>query len=192
MFEIRSCEGWDVPDGTLNFTTSSESENKYLISCGCCGNISLVNGTHKRYCPVCGPYVITPIAVKKAVRKDKEDKEVLSPDMTEKKKWLIIIKDCKATDEPHFCVFGSKSQIKRHLIALANDDWTRNNRSEGLKADIEIYEHNDWIRARNYYDDRMEYVALPLSNDVFLLDDYGKVISENQKSLTPYMTPHIL
>ena len=74
MLEIIGCKEWDIPDGTLDFTAFGKPENRYLVRCGCCGNTSLVEGTHKRYCPVCGPDTITPIVVKKVVKKAKEDR----------------------------------------------------------------------------------------------------------------------
>lgn len=73
MLEIIGCKEWDIPDGTLDFTAFGKPENRYLVRCGCCGNTSLVEGTHKRYCPVCGPDTITPIVVKKVTKRVKDD-----------------------------------------------------------------------------------------------------------------------
>lgn len=47
----------------LSFTGNKRPD--YVIECDSCGNTSAVCSDHKRYCPVCGPDVITPIRVRK-------------------------------------------------------------------------------------------------------------------------------
>lgn len=47
----------------LNY--AGNAKPAYVIECDSCGNVSAVASDHKRYCPVCGPDVITPIRVRK-------------------------------------------------------------------------------------------------------------------------------
>lgn len=38
-------------------------EPAFRIRCDSCGKTSLVSDEHKRYCPFCGPNVITPLDI---------------------------------------------------------------------------------------------------------------------------------
>lgn len=47
-----------------DFRTNAEDEC-YMLFCNSCGHTFLVDKTHKRYCPHCGPSTVTPLTVTK-------------------------------------------------------------------------------------------------------------------------------
>lgn len=61
---------WDIPECAINFAKiNCNPEDRYLISCNSCGQISIVDSTHGHYCPICGPDTITPIVSRKVTKK---------------------------------------------------------------------------------------------------------------------------
>ena len=77
--KFTPAEEWDIPEGAINFAKiDCDPEDRYLISCNSCGQISIVDSSHGHYCPICGPGVITPIISRKVTKKlvnNSEDKE---------------------------------------------------------------------------------------------------------------------
>ena len=53
----------------LDFRTENEKkmDAACVIHCDACGNKSLVSVYHKKYCPVCGPDVVSPVTVTKVI-----------------------------------------------------------------------------------------------------------------------------
>lgn len=58
---------------TLDFRMDRDPRNSWVILCNSCGIKTLVNTEHGKYCPVCGPNVLTPVTAerfKKIIKKE--------------------------------------------------------------------------------------------------------------------------
>ncbi len=54
-----------APSSTLDFRTDRNPKNSWVIRCNSCGFKTLVNTEHGKYCPICGPDVLTPVTAER-------------------------------------------------------------------------------------------------------------------------------
>ena len=98
--------------GEMSFYGIGEKP-EYLIICGSCGNRSMVSAKHGRYCPVCGPDVVTPIKVMRLEPVD-DEKEEKPENITET---LDEKTEAKSEEEPKPAMTVERAmQIAREYI----------------------------------------------------------------------------